>query len=192
MDTVTDIETDFRPAYPDVFQGLGKLKEPYHVQLEQGAIPVALSAPQRVPLPLRDAVREELNRMEGMGVISKVTEPTLWCLGIVIPKPAKKPPIIRLDLTPLNTAMKRERHTLPAVDQTLTMMKDAKVFTKLDAFSGFWQIPLTPESRSVTTFIMPFGRFLFNHLSIGIASAQHRHLNISKGECHRCWKTLKE
>lgn len=63
VDTVTETETDFRASYPDVFKDLGKLKEPYHIQLEQGAVPVALSAPQRVPLPLREAVRTELQIM---------------------------------------------------------------------------------------------------------------------------------
>ncbi len=56
VDAVMETEIDFRAAYPDVFQGLGKLKEPYHIELDQGATPVALSAPRRVPLPLRDAV----------------------------------------------------------------------------------------------------------------------------------------
>ncbi len=73
----------------------------------------------------------ELNIMKEMGVISKVTEPTAWCSGmVVIPKPAKKPPRIGVDL---NTVVKRERHILPAVDQTLAMMKDANRFTRLDA-----------------------------------------------------------
>lgn len=42
-----------------------------------------------------------------------------------------------MDLTPLNAGVKRERHILPAVYQTLGMMSDANVFTKLDAQSGF-------------------------------------------------------
>ncbi|XP_025757966.1 uncharacterized protein K02A2.6-like [Oreochromis niloticus] len=172
VSTITESVTDFRAAYPHVFKGLGMLKEPYHIELEQGAVPIALSAPRRIPLPLKDAARNELHRMEEMGVISKVTEPTEWCSGmVVIPRPAGKPPRICVDLTPLNTVVKRERHILPAVDQILAMMKDAKVFTKLDARSGFWQIPLTPESRPLTTFITPFGRFQFNRLPFGIASA---------------------
>ena len=100
-----------------------------------------------------------------MGVISKVTEPTAWCSGmVVVPKPMKDKLRICVDLTPLNAMVKRERHILPAVDQTLAMMSDAKVFTKLDARSGFWQIPFTPESRPLTTFITPFGRYFFNRL----------------------------
>ena len=46
----------------------------------------------------------------------------------------------------------------------------AKIFTKLDANCGFWQIPLTQSSRLLTTFITPIGRFCFNKLPFGITS----------------------
>ena len=45
------------------------------------------------------------------------------------------------------------------------------MFSKLDANSGFWQIPLTPNSRPLTTFLTPFGRYCFNKLPFGISSA---------------------
>ena len=41
----------------------------------------------------------------------------------------------------------------------------------MDANSGFWQIPLAEESKHLTTFITPVGRFCFNRLSFGICSA---------------------
>ena len=41
----------------------------------------------------------------------------------------------------------------------------------LDANSGFWQVPLVPESRPLTTFLTPFGRYCFNRLPFGITSA---------------------
>ena len=39
-------------------------------------------------LYLMDKVKTELQRMEKMGVISRVSEPTDWCAGlVVVPKP---------------------------------------------------------------------------------------------------------
>ena len=40
-----------------------------------------------IRIPMRAKVKEELDRMEKAGVISKVTEPTPWCAGmVVVPK----------------------------------------------------------------------------------------------------------
>ena len=50
-------------------------------------------------------------------------------------------------------------------------MAGATVFSKLDANCGFWQTPLDEQSRSLTTFITPFGRYCFNKLPFGISSA---------------------
>ena len=76
-----------------------------------------------------------------------------------------------MDLTKLNESILREFHPLPSVDHTLAQLSGAKVFSKLDANSGFWQIGLSPESAKLTTFITPFGRFCFNRLPFGISSA---------------------
>ncbi len=53
--------------------------------LEPDAAPFALSSPRQVPLPLRNKVQAELERMEDMGVISKVTQPTPWCAWLWSP-----------------------------------------------------------------------------------------------------------
>lgn len=71
-----------------------------------------------------------------------------------------------VDLTKLNEAVCREKYILPSVEQSLGMLAGAKIFSKLDANSGFWQIPLTPNTAKLTTFITPFGRFFFNCLPI--------------------------
>ena len=43
--------------------------------------------------------------------------------------------------------------------------------SKLDANSGFWQIPLAKNCCELTTFITPLGRYCFNKLPFGISSA---------------------
>ncbi len=73
-----------------------------------------------------------------MGVIVKIQEPTDWCTGmVVVPKPNGKVRIC-VDLTNLNQSVQRERHPLPAIDQILAQLAGAKVFSTLDANSGFW------------------------------------------------------
>ena len=172
-------------SFPTVFQGLGNLGEPYTIKLRDNAVPYALFTPRMIPLPLLDKVEQELAQMESQGVISKVNQPTPWCAGMVaVPK---KSGAIRIcvDLKRLNQCVMREVHPLPKVDNTLAKLSGAKFFSKLDANSGFWQIPLSHKSRLLTTFITPFGRFCFNKLPFGIASApehfQKRMSSILKG-----------
>ena len=74
-------------------------------------------------------------------------------------------------MKPLNGNVLRETHPMPHVDDTLAQLAGASIFSKLDANSGFWQIPLAPSCRHLTTFITPFGRYWFNKLPFGISSA---------------------
>ena len=76
---------------------------------------------------------------------------------VVVPKSIGRVGIC-VDLTRLNESVCRERHPLPALEQTLAQIAGAQSFLKLDANSGFWQIPLSPDSALLTTFITPFGR----------------------------------
>lgn len=107
-----------------------------------------------MPLPLQEKVREELSRMEPLGVISKVDQPIEWCTGMVaIPKKSGAIHVC-VDLKPLNESVLRE--------------------VKLDANSGFWQITLSSQSRLPTI-------FCFKKLPFGIASApEHYQKRMSK------------
>ena len=157
--------------FPDVFTGLGTMGEEYSIKLKEGAQPYSLYTPRRVPFAQRKQVQEELIRMESMGVISKVSDPTPWCAGMVVVPKKNGSVRICVDLKPLNESVLREVHPIPRVDEALAQLAGASVFSKLDANCGFWQIPLSPESRLLTTFITPFGRFCFNKLPFGISSA---------------------
>ena len=92
--------------------------------------------------------------MEDIQVISCVDTSTDWFAGMVV---VAKPRVVSstvegeengthkvricVDLTKLNESVMREKRDLPYVDQTLVRLAGAKMFTKLDANSGFMQIP---------------------------------------------------
>ena len=169
-----------------LFGGLGRMSGgDYSIQLREDAVPFALSTPRRVSIPLMDVVKRELQqRMEDLQVIRRVDTPSDWCAGmVVVAKPRvvastvegeeKETHKVRIwvDLTKLNESVMREKHDLPSVDQTLGRLAGANMFTKLDANSGFWQIPLAPTSQELTTFITPFGRYCFRRLPFVITSA---------------------
>ena len=160
-----------RQRFPSLFQGLGNLGGEYNIKMQNDVRPYALFTPRNVPIPLRAKVKDELNRMEQLGVIRKVTEPTPWCAGmVVVPKKSGNVRIC-VDLKPLNEGVLRETYPIPPVDDTLAQLSGATIFSKVDANSGFWQIPLAEESQLSTTFITPQGRYCFRKLPFGISSA---------------------
>ena len=56
------------------------------------------------------------------------------------------------------------------MEEVAASMSEAKVFSTLDATSGFYQIKLAEESTWLTTFNTPFGRFKFERLPFGLVS----------------------
>ena len=93
-----------------VVESLGNLGEEYHIQLKPETKPFAIYTPRHVPLPLRDKVQKELNRMESLGVISRVDQPTPWCAGMVVVPKKNGTVRICVDLKPLNSSVQREVH----------------------------------------------------------------------------------
>ena len=89
------------------------------------------------------------------------------------------------DFTLLNEYIRRERHLLPSIEHLLASIQGAKRFSKLDANSGFHQIPLDEKSQLLTTFITPLGRYCYCRLPFGISSAleyfQKRMLEVLDG-----------
>jgi len=171
LDSVDSYRERIIADYPQLFQGLGTLGEPCDIHVDPEAKPLAIFTPRRVPFPIRDKVKEELMRMESQGVISKIQDPTPWCAGMVAVPKSSGSIRICVDLKPLNQSVRRQVFPLPTVDEVLSKLSGAKLFSKLDANSGFFQIPLAPSSRPLTTFITPFGRYHFNKLPFGLTSA---------------------
>ena len=95
------------------------------------------------------------------GIIEAVPagEPTEWCSRMVVVPKKDGRPRRTVDFQRLNRASLREtHHTRPPFDLVSSVPKHA-FKTVADAYSGYHQVPLDEESRKLTTFITPWGRY---------------------------------
>ena len=150
LNLLTQVNTIGAPVvdhYEGVFTGLGTFPGNYKIKLKSDAPPFALFTPRNVPIPLRRKVEQELSRMESLGVISRVHQPTQWCASMVVVPKKSGSVRICVDFRRLNESVLRETYPLSKVDNTLAQLAGATVLSEIDANSGFWQIPLEESSR---------------------------------------------
>ena len=157
--------------YDSTFKGLGELEGEIDISLDDKVNP-AVHAPRRVPHAIKSQLKENLDKMEESGVIKKVTCPTDWVNSLVVVEKPNGKLRVCLDPKDLNAAVKRPHYPMPTLEDALAKMPGAKFFSKLDAFSGYWQLKLSETSSYLTTFNTPFGRYRFTRLPFGLVSAQ--------------------
>lgn len=168
--TMSPEVTKLMDSYEDVFKGLGCLEGLYHIHIDESATPV-VHPPRKVAFSVRPRLKTELERMETIGAITKVTEATEWVNSIVVVEKRNGNVRVCLDPRDLNKAIKREHYPMKTVEEIAAQLSGATVFSTLDASSGFWHIKLDEESSKLTTFNTPFGRYRFLRLPFGINSA---------------------
>ena len=162
---------DLQRLYPDCFKGIGKFRETFHITLDPAVTPV-VHAPRRCPIHIKDDVRNEINQMVELGVIEKVEVPTDWVSSIVYSRKSNGKLRICLDPKDLNTAIKRPHYPTPTLEEITHKLAGSMIFSKLDARHGYWSVQLDVESKRLTTFNSPFGRYCFRRLPFGLNLSQ--------------------
>ena len=164
--------------YPQVFSGLGKLKN-YQLELniDESVTPVAQPI-RRIPFSRREKVEEKLRELEDMDVIQKVDGPTKWVNPLVTVEKPNGDIRVCLDMREANKTIVRERQPIPTVEETVQEMGGMNVFTKLDLNMAFHQLELHPQSRYITTFAAPNGLYRYKRLVFGLnmASVKFNHI----------------
>ena len=170
MSEIHNIE-DLKSAFPQSFDTLGNFREEYHLTVDPTVAPVVHPC-RKYAIQRREAIHDELNKMESMRVIARETEPTDWVSSLTFT--GKRDGTLRLCLDPkdLNQALKRPHHKTPTLEEITHHFNGATFFSKLDAKNGYWAIRLDEASSKLTTFNTPFGRYRFLRLPFGLVVSQ--------------------
>ena len=165
-------DIDFYTEYDKCFGKIKLLKHEYKIQLKSDVEPV-IHASWCVPIALKDKLRHELDRMKWLDIIEEVpiSECSEWVNSMVIVEKPNDGLRICLDPSDLNKATERHHHHLSTTEEILSKLSNGKVFTKLDASCGYWQILVDADNSKLFMFNTPFGQHCFKRMPYGLHSA---------------------
>lgn len=137
--------------------------------VDKNVTPVQHS-PRRVPVALQKDVKKKILELKEKGIIKKAVEPSEWISSMVI---VAKPQKIRICLDPkdLNRGVQRLKFQMPTLEELSPDLSKARIFSSFDAKDGFYQVSLDGESRKLTTFWTPLGRYRYLRMPFGITLA---------------------
>ena len=140
---------------------------PYHIQMTSKT-PIRVK-PYQIPLRLTDAVKAEIREMEAAGIIEKSDSP--YASPIVVVK--KKEGGVRVcgDYRRVNAVVEPHAEPMFDVQAIFATLANSKIFSRLDLTKGYFQVPLTAQSKKVTAISTPLGLFQYNSLPFGLANS---------------------
>lgn len=176
-----------RDVFYDGYKPLG-CTAGFEYEIKTGNAQPVRSRPYRLPESLKGVVQQHIHDMLERDVIQPSQSP--WASPIVIIKkktPVDAPPDYepqyrfavdyrRLNQV-VNEAATQERgggllaYPLPRLEDTLDALGGSKIFTNLDLFSGYFQIPVAENSREKTAFVTSNSLYEFKKLPFGLSSA---------------------
>lgn len=76
-----------------------------------------------------------------------------------------------LDYRDVNEITEKDTYPLPNTNTMFTQLANASYFSKLDLHSGYYQVPMDPDSQKYTAFGCEFGLFEYTVMPMGLTNA---------------------
>ena len=136
---------------------------PMSIALQDDAIPICVTTARRMSKHYEPESKKTIEELIERKAIAPVDKPTTWCSpAFFVPKADGKRVRLVTDFTALNKYVKRPTHPFLSTREIIEVIPpDAKLFCKLDAVHGYFQLALDKQSSKLTTFLIQQGRFRY-------------------------------
>ena len=147
---------------------------------------------QGIPPHMYDDVKAHLPEMLDIGAIQKSHSP--WGSTVVLVWKKNGSLWFCIDLRKLNNQTIKDVYSLPYIDKTLDSLRGSQWFSSLDLKSGYWQVEMDKESKSLTVFtIGPLGFYKCERMPFGLNHAPvtfQRLMETCHGDLNLNWCTI--
>ena len=162
-------------SYPDVFEGIGCFPgPPYHIQLDLSNTPKQTPC-RPIPVHLKEAFKQEIDKMLKVGVLKPVHEATPWINSFVLAERKDRSGNLKLriclDPTNLNEVIVREPYHFKTPEDIVHLLVVACIMSVCDCKKGYWHQQLDEASSFLTTFNTDLGRFRYTLMLFGVTVA---------------------
>ncbi|KAL4323589.1 hypothetical protein GQ457_11G020340 [Hibiscus cannabinus] len=160
---------EFEDVFPEVLHGLPPDRElEFGIDVLPGTTPVSIAPYRMAPTELQE-LKKQLHELLDQGFIRPSVSP--WGAPVLFVK--KKDGSMRLciDYRQLNKVTIKNKYPLPRIDDLFDQFRGARVFSKIDLRSGYYQLKVTEADISKTAFRMRYGHFEFLVMPFGLTNA---------------------
>lgn len=127
-------------------------------------------APYRYSERKRQEIALQVQEMLAMGIIIPCV--SAYCSPIVMAPKKDGQYRFCVDYRKLNTLTEDATQPIPRISDSLRDLGNATIFSTLDLKSGYWQIPMDPDSVKYTAFATPSGgTYAFKAMPFGLKGA---------------------
>jgi len=163
---------DFLQLNADVFcwepHQLGCCTLATHV-IDTGDAPPVRQGYYRMPYKKHEQMRQHVRQLLDLGIIRPSNSPWASPAHLVPKKDGSTRMVINYQK--VNNLTRKDAYPLPRIDDLLNNIGPARWLSVADAWSGYLQVPLSPESVAKSAFVTADGLWEYTRMPFGLTSA---------------------
>lgn len=126
------------------------------------------SSPYRTSPLAKEEIERHINELLDNGIIQESN--SAWSSPVILVKKPHGATRLCIDYRKLNSITEKTATPLPKINEIFDHLSNAKYFSSLDMFQGYYQLGVAEDSRKYTAFATHLGLFEFLKLPFGVCN----------------------
>jgi hypothetical protein len=167
---------DFPDVFPEELPGMPPDREvEFVIDLLLGTAPIS-KWPYRMSVEELKELKKQLMELQEVGYIHPSSSP--WGAPVLFVQKKDGSQRVCVDYRSLNDVTIKNKYPLPRIEDLFDQMRGARVFSKIDLWSGYHQIKIRPSDIPKMAFSTRYGLYEFTVMPFGLTNAPAYFMNL--------------